>query len=635
MKQWFMALLLCLFMATDALADPVRVRDFCALVDVSGNGDIVVFETLSVDIPESGSFHGLFRDIPVVTRWREQGRASMQVLEVRIDGRSLSINDVERSSGMVRVYQRDRERTLSPGRHEFFLSYRMTGQTGLFESNDELTWNVTGSGWEAPVDRASCTVLCPPGAPFFGQKAWLGKPGSRNSPVDMSHDMKNGRLVMRFTAQRAVMPGEEFTVAAGWQKGFVVLDRTTGSRWGTWLLAVLDGAVLLYFFLAWFFTGRDPKKGVIVPLFHPPFRHAADGKRELISPAVAGYLFHKTEVTPGCFGAAVISLAGRGCCRIEGNAKDGFVLERGSGTSPHAEENRILEHLEGRVPVDKEHGETLSAMRRAMGAQLRKDCGNMWRGAGGGSFKGLFGSVWTFLGMAATVILLAAAVGYITGGIVPERAVSVLVLMLFFSFLFRRFFRGTVQLFRSRRYGPFAFFLLFQTGMLVFSGFFIVTVCRDSLDFLTPLQTVLCALSLLVPMLFSCIMDAPTKEARAMLDDIEGLALYIRMAEGPALNALNPPQRTLDHYRELLPYAVALGMERAWGAHFSSLLSAAAVSESQVLTPSLAGAFSSEADRSASSFEGAQSSSASSSSSFGDGGGGAGSGGGGGGGGGC
>ncbi len=633
MKKWLMAALFCLLMAADALAAPVRVRSFDSVVDVFGNGDIVVSESLSVDIPAEGEFHGIFRDIPVVTRWKEQGRASMQVLEVRLDGRPLPADDMTRSSGMVRVYQRDRGSVLSPGRHEFFLSYRMTGQTGLFENNDELTWNVTGSGWEEPVEDASCTVLCPSGAPFFGQKAWLGRPGSRDSSVSMTHETKDGRLVMRFHAGRAVRPGEEFTVAAGWQKGFVVLDRPAGAVHGTLILALLDAVLLLYFFLAWFFTGRDPKKGVIVPLFHPP--HLREGEDAVISPAAAGFLIHKTEATPGCFGAAILSLSGRGCCRIEGNAKDGFILERAGGTSPHAEEARILEHMEGRVPVDREHGEILSAMRRAMRSQLVRDYGKMWKGAGGGGLKGLFGSVWSFFGTAGAGVLLAAAAGYIPGGVVPERAVGVLVLMLFLSLLFRKFFRGAVQLFSSGRYGVFAFFLLFQTVMLGFIGFFIVTSFRDAMDFLSPVQTALAALALLIPLFFSGIMDAPTKEARAVLDRLEGLALYMRMAEGPALAALNPPERTLGHYRELLPYAVAFGLEKAWGAHFSAVLAAASAGETQVLTPSLAGAFSADADRSASSFDSAESSSSSSSSSFGDGGGGAGSGGGGGGGGGC
>ena len=47
-------------------------------------------------------------------------------------------------------------------------------------------------------------------------------------------------------------------------------------------------------------------------------------------------------------------------------------------------------------------------------------------------------------------------------------------------------------------------------------------------------------------------------ENRALLDEIEGLALYIGMAEKDRLDAMNPPEQSLEHYQELLPYAVAL-----------------------------------------------------------------------------
>ena len=633
MKQWVLALLICLLAAADCLGAPVRVRNFDACIDVANSGDIVVSETLTVDIPDEGEFHGIFRDIPVVTRWRGQGRASMQVLDVRLDGRALAADDVRQESGMVRVYQRDKDRTLAPGSHEFFLSYRMTAQVGLFENNDELTWNVTGSGWEAPIDRASCTVLCPPGAPFFGQLAWLGKAGSRNAPVDMSRETADDRLVMRFVAQRAVNPGEEFTVAAGWGKGFVTPQAPTRPFSGTTLFVLLDAAVLLYFFLAWFFTGRDPRKGVIVARFHPPRVPAGTGGSDVMSPAATGYLYHKTLVTPGCFGAALLSLAGRGCCRIEGNAEKGFFLERGEGRSPFAEENRILDHLEGRVPVDREHGESLAAMKRAMSGQLRRDYGALWKGAGG-AMRGLFGSVWMLLGMAMTMVGLATVIGYVAGG-VPNNAVISLAAFFLFLLFFRHLPRVSASFLRSRRYAPFVFSLIFQAAALGFIGMFLVMINRDTLALLLPSELALAALALLTVYLFSFIMDAPTREARALLDEIEGLELYMRMAEGPALSALNPPERNLEHYRELLPYAVALDLEQAWGAHFAGALSASALADAGMMSPSVAGAVASQADRSIASC--ASASSASSDSAFGDGGGGggAGSGGGGGGGGGC
>jgi uncharacterized membrane protein len=101
---------------------------------------------------------------------------------------------------------------------------------------------------------------------------------------------------------------------------------------------------------------------------------------------------------------------------------------------------------------------------------------------------------------------------------------------------------------------------------------------------------------------------------------------------------MNPPEQTLEHYQELLPYAVALELEDAWGARFASVLEAHAASTQQGMDGRFwlaanAGALASCASSSAASHA---AESASSHSSFGgSGGGGAGSGGGGGGGGGC
>jgi uncharacterized membrane protein len=101
---------------------------------------------------------------------------------------------------------------------------------------------------------------------------------------------------------------------------------------------------------------------------------------------------------------------------------------------------------------------------------------------------------------------------------------------------------------------------------------------------------------------------------------------------------MNPPEQTLEHYQEILPYAVALDLEDAWGARFASVLEAQTAAEQATghtfWNAANASALSACASASAASHSASEA--ASSQSSFGGGGGGgAGSGGGGGGGGGC
>lgn len=642
MKRLFLLLLVFFSLSSASAASPVHVRDFQALIDVESDGGIVVQEKLLVDIPRGRDFHGIFRDIPVVTRWRESGIARMEVLSVMLDGRARPADDVSKEDGFVRIYQRDKDSVLKPGLHEFVLTYRMTGQIGFFPPNDELTWNVTGSGWEAPIDKASCVILCPKGAPYYGQAAWLGYRGSRDSSVAMARKEQNGRLVMSFKALRPVQPGEQLTVAAGWEKGFVSVSQE-GQGMTTALLAALALVLFAYFCVTWHFFGRDPQKGAIIARFHPPFtkRGQENGQPGFMSPAAVGYLGNQALMSPRCFGAALISLAGRGVCKVEGSAKEGFTLMRGEGQSPYVEENAILRHLpEGSaVPVDKAHGELLYDMREAMQIRLRREFSKMWKGGRGGLVRGLFGSIWTFLGMAAALLGLAAIAGWSSGGYLPPEMMAAPLAILFCSFFARNFAKVVATDWKRGKRARSLFTALFMgTFFCVFLGALLYGTAENVLVWFTPLQIALMAAVLLVPFGFSFIMDSPSVEARALLDEIEGLALYIGTAESGRLNAMNPPEQTLEHYQELLPYAVALDLEDAWGARFSSVLEAHAACTQQDMDRRFwmaanAGALASCASSSAASHA---SEAASSHSSFGGGGGGgAGSGGGGGGGGGC
>ena len=78
--------------------------------------------------------------------------------------------------------------------------------------------------------------------------------------------------------------------------------------------------------------------------------------------------------------------------------------------------------------------------------------------------------------------------------------------------------------------------------------------------------------SLLMPIFFMPIMKRPSQKAEKLMSEIEGLALYLGTAEASRLNAFNPPDRTPEEFHQFMPYAVALGLEKSWGAQFSSSL---------------------------------------------------------------
>jgi hypothetical protein len=90
-----------------------------------------------------------------------------------------------------------------------------------------------------------------------------------------------------------------------------------------------------------------------------------------------------------------------------------------------------------------------------------------------------------------------------------------------------------------------------------------------------------CAILMIaVLVVFAILVKAPTPEGRKLLDEIEGLKLYLGVAERDELARLPgpdaPPPLDAGRYQRLLPYAVALEVEEAWTKQFTLAVGAAA-----------------------------------------------------------
>jgi uncharacterized membrane protein YgcG len=85
---------------------------------------------------------------------------------------------------------------------------------------------------------------------------------------------------------------------------------------------------------------------------------------------------------------------------------------------------------------------------------------------------------------------------------------------------------------------------------------------------------------LAVVAVFGVLVKAPTPAGRRLLDEIEGLRMYLGVAEREELARMPGPQAppALDaaRYERLLPYAVALDVEQAWTRKFTAAVGAAA-----------------------------------------------------------
>jgi len=81
----------------------------------------------------------------------------------------------------------------------------------------------------------------------------------------------------------------------------------------------------------------------------------------------------------------------------------------------------------------------------------------------------------------------------------------------------------------------------------------------------------------LLLLFFARVLPAYSVNGRKLQDGIEGLRLYLSVAEADDLKRMKAPPQTAEEFARLLPYAVALDVEKTWADRFTQVLGASAV----------------------------------------------------------
>lgn len=287
-----------------------RILSYDIDAEIEKNGTLLVREQISVVAEGNAIKRGIYRTFPTKYKDRLGNRfkVDFEVTEVLKNGAPEPWFTEDQSNGVV-VYIGDSNIDLTPGTYNYTLSFKTTRQIGFFDDYDELYYNAIGGDWAFPIETASVTIRAPEGAGIVQKAAYSGYAGSTGCDCELTSE----RNVVRLTTTRQLEPQEQLTIAAAWERGFVV--RPSGfSKLLMFLkdnlhilfaLAGLAGAIMIYF-RKWKSAGKDPAKGTIIPLFDPP---------EGFSPAATGYLSNmgmKEEVVT----AALVNMAVSGYLKI-------------------------------------------------------------------------------------------------------------------------------------------------------------------------------------------------------------------------------------------------------------------------------------------------------------------------------
>ena len=163
-----------------------RILSFDETVTVQSDGALRVREVIRVNAEGRNIRRGIFRDFP--TTYPANGRqvvVGFQFESATRDGQDEPWRTEPFGNG-VRVYLGSPSVMLPHGEHTYELVYRTDRQMGFFADHDELYWNVTGNGWDFPIDRATARVVLPAEIPVGDIK--LGTPPANTQRQSVTID---------------------------------------------------------------------------------------------------------------------------------------------------------------------------------------------------------------------------------------------------------------------------------------------------------------------------------------------------------------------------------------------------------------------------------------------------------------
>ena len=540
-------------------------------IQVAADGELTVAETITVNAEGRDIRRGIFRDFPL-TMEDDEGRTvrvGFDVLSVTRDGEPENWR-TESITGGIRIYTGSEDVFLDRGEHTYVITYRTDRQIRYFDDHDELYWNVTGNGWSFRIEQASARVTLPEGARITDTVAYTGPRGAADTDVTMR--VRDNSAV--FATTRPLAPNEGLTIVVGIEKGVIAPPSADDLR--SWwfrdnINAILGfgglALVALYYARNWLRVGRDPAGGIVVPRWDPP---------EGLSPALVNYVDNKGFSGAGwtALSASALDLAVKGYVTLD-DLKNSIIIRRTDKVPAKplpAGQAALLKDIGGpgeELVIDKENGTRVQTVGSNFRAAIEKEHRGRYYRSNAGYVTG---------GVVLSLVVLGALLLF--GNVEPD-LLFILAVPVFFAAVFGRV---AVKIGRGLRRGGsllskiVSIVLVGVFGFIaisVISGVLLVALTEFTADTHWPALVAVGGI-VLINVIFFFLMGAPTPLGRRRMDEIEGLRIYLTLAEKDRMNMRGAPEMSPQHFETLLPYAVALGVEKPWSRTFETWLATAA-----------------------------------------------------------
>ena len=532
------------------------INDFRANIQIISDGSIEVTENIDYDFGNEQR-HGIFRLIDLKSAGVSPNLVIDEVSVTDDQGQPQPFR-ISTSAGQLEIKIGDANRTIT-GEHVYRIRYRAQGAVGSFEDHDELYWNITGNGWPVGMTKVEAEIMLPQelDGSTIQTACFAGAAGSTAS-CDY-HDSPTTTTAISAVSfrQSDLSTSQGLTIVVGWPKGVVTIApmtvATTPSELLPWvqlhpqqrflLMLGLPLLSLLWGLWWWMRHGRAPqRRGAIVPQYEP-LSELTPAETGIIA---NGMMTHKSLV------AELIELARLGYVKITHSKKvikfapdqDQYTFDRLKGADglPEGFRRSLFEALFSNQSWVDKNLPKLSAM-------------------------GPFRIMRRVVVMADAKLAAEFGAGELSESITLKQLGD----SYSWSLRLRTIMTQPVESLTRRGYWvknlgwrvlilslgvPLAG-LVFISSMVVFGGDELLSV------------SILFSLAVIIVALVT--KSSLTPKGGTAREYILGLKLYLQVAEKDRLEFHNAPQKNPETFEQLLPYAIALGVEEEWAAQFKDL----------------------------------------------------------------
>jgi len=550
-------------------------------ITVLDNGTLEVVEEIAVNDGASFYKYGFRRVLPISAedRWdpryageyKQDNGIRVQIFEVTEDRNPVKYEQ-GRGYGYPQLLIGVQNVPFDSGKHRFKIHYTVDSALNLGGARDTLYWNANGHGHEAPIAEAILSIRVPREVPgesvaVDARVAGRGVSNPRQPETSLDRlDHGNGPVVYR---AMNVGPRQSLSLAVSWPSGYIRIPELQSLRRDGWVLAA-PGLLFLYYLIAWFWIGPEPKPAAFVARYEPP---------EGLSPAGVRYIAFGT--TDGrSFAAVIAQLAVRGCIRVESmNGKyqlSRLMSDRATESALAPEEKCVLAQLFEDGPAIELTGAMDQRNAAQNGRYMADIHTELVKSLGGKYFTRHSGFI--VLGVLATLVS-ALTLAITAHGRDASAAVFFTLWVLFCGLIIGLMIEMSLASAwkMAVKTGKGWTKLLPATAAIgIFVGA-IALLLKNLAEGVSLSYSLMLVAFLLINLGWGPRLKRKSPLGRQVSDQIAGFRQFLEKVDQDRLNRVNPAVTTPKDLDRFLPYAIALEVKEEWGDQLSQTFFASTI----------------------------------------------------------